>query len=75
MEKSYDTCDECKYDYLRHCTSDDSCRYCELYDGHCKCLSINYGEDCPYFVKAEEVDNNGSCTSNCQYDERNRRVL
>ena len=69
MEKNYKTCNKCKYDYSRHCTSDDTCRYCELYDdycnGHCKCLSINDGEDCPYFVEAEEVDNNDSCSSNC----------
>lgn len=67
MEKSYETCEKCKYDYLPHCAN-NSCVYCELYDGHCKCVSINYGEDCPYFVKfvkAEEVDDNDGCSSNC----------
>ena len=55
MEKSYETCDKCKYDYLAHCAN--GCRYCELYDGYCKCVFINDGEDCPYFVEAEETDN------------------
>lgn len=57
MEKNYDTCEKCKYDYLGHC-SNTNCNYCELYDGHCKCATILFGEDCPYFVKAEEVNYN-----------------
>lgn len=65
MEKNYETCAKCKYDYLLHCVN-NTCPYCELYDGHCKCVSINYGEDCPYFVEVEEVDNvKDSCSSNC----------
>lgn len=63
MEKSYETCAKCKYDDVRHCAN-NGCAHCELYDGHCRCVLINYGEDCPYFVKAEEVNDNDSCSSN-----------
>lgn len=55
MEKNYDTCAKCKYDDIRHCAN-NGCAHCELYDGHCKCVLINDGEDCPYFVGVEEVD-------------------
>lgn len=57
MLKTCENCKKCKYYYRRHCVNAASCQGCEMYDGHCKCVSIYYGEDCPYFVKAEEVDN------------------
>ena len=64
MEKNYFTCLKCKYDYSNHCKYIADCGDCEMcgndYDGkgfYCKCALILHGEDCPYFVKVEEVDN------------------
>lgn len=64
MLKTCENCKKCKYYYHRHCvniTSCLDCEMCEIYDVHskrlCKCVSIYYYEDCPYFMKAEEADN------------------
>lgn len=66
MEKTVEACIKCKYAIHRYCIN-KRCDDCEMKDKElnvCKCASINYDEYCPYFVKAEEVDNNGSCSSN-----------
>lgn len=64
MLKTCENCKKCKYYYHRHCANTASCldcEMCEIHDVHskrlCKCISIYYGEDCPYFMKAEEADN------------------
>ena len=63
MEKNYFNCLKCKYNYSNHCKYTD-CGDCEMCGmimtvkgSYCKCTTIHYGEDCPYFVKAEEADN------------------
>lgn len=58
MKKSPQTCRRCKY-FIQECMG-KSCKDCSMYldtAGHCKCVEIRNGQDCPYFEPtAEEVD-------------------
>lgn len=55
--KGYD-CKICKYDvYGVYCSSHtDNCRSCEHKDeiGHCKCMTVLYGKECPYYAVRED---------------------
>lgn len=56
MEKSPWTCQRCKYNLVQDCMG-KSCKDCPMYldkTGHCKCVEIRNGQDCPYFEPVEE---------------------
>ena len=57
--KSQTLCKKCKFDTNRHCINFDFCKGCErilpMNKGYCKCLSLEMGEPCPDFVRAEGV--------------------
>lgn len=61
MIKIGDLCSTCVFDARRHCVTKfigkcNECPQAELVDNFymCKCLQIGYGEDCPYYVLAEQ---------------------